>query len=805
MKRQTVCATLRCARPGGCNVPPAAAIRPMLCHSLAAMLSALVAALHPASAAEPVALDQHGHLGQVFSTTGSLRALQVVVPTWGNPSVRVTLTLWDSTARVQRLATRQFTNVADNATVRLPVSPPAPPGVYYWELSDPPSNGRAGVYAIPADPPRPGWAAIFADRVDPSRCLQFTTEESLPAAAWIALLRTATDDHLITEAGRALASDAPPSSLATLAPLLADQRRAHAVRMVFESIPDPEADRLLCAALGSTTGQCRLGIILSLGRRRTPDAVNSLAPLLADADPTIADAAAWALGEIAVPAAGESLLSALTNVEARPGQAQRRAAADAAVVAARRLAPLDPSLARRLLDAVASTPHAAAAAEFALLEQCRLNPAAAPPQLAEWATAEDPRRRHLALWLIQNDLVGSNLTAALIAQTSALPPHVMPGWVAALARRADPAHWNALFSFLQSAAPEIRLAALTAIPDWPPDAEVTSHLLALLDSPDPSTANATATLLRRLPWREVDQAIAARLAPVGAHTNDALLRLAARRATPAALPALLTAARAHPDPDLRAECIRAVGRLATPSVHEALADLAVRAGEDERLLAAIAQAWRDLLGRTPDRDRAIGRLRARWQRLTPAARITTLNIAQTAGGQVALELVIAALDDETPEVRTEAGRRLAEWTSPEAVPALTALARRLPGDDPQRARLLAGALRLCAAASVPPAERAAWLQQLHPLLRTPAERHAWLAAAVLPNPALIALARRWLGEPAVRTETATALLAMCEPLLGTDHAADAIAALREVATATDLPEASNRARDLLRRAGDAVP
>ena len=83
-----------------------------------------------------------------------------------------------------------------------------------------------------------------------------------------------------------------------LAALLGEERTSHAARYALEAMPCAEAGAALREAAGKTSGSIKAGLIDSLGWRRDRQAVPWLAPLLADADLTIASAAASALGRI---------------------------------------------------------------------------------------------------------------------------------------------------------------------------------------------------------------------------------------------------------------------------------------------------------------------------------------------------------------------------------------------------------------------------------------------------------------------------------------------------------------------------
>lgn len=86
-----------------------------------------------------------------------------------------------------------------------------------------------------------------------------------------------------------------------LAALLTDEKLAHMARYALEPMPFPEAGAALRAALDTTTGGFKVGVINSLAGRKDKEAVPALAALLGDPDTDTAQAAAGALAKIAVP------------------------------------------------------------------------------------------------------------------------------------------------------------------------------------------------------------------------------------------------------------------------------------------------------------------------------------------------------------------------------------------------------------------------------------------------------------------------------------------------------------------------
>ena len=124
-----------------------------------------------------------------------------------------------------------------------------------------------------------------------------------------------------------------PASVPALARLLADAPLSYAARGALEAIATPRAVRALRGSLGQLTGGPKAGVIRSLGALRDARSVSALSRLLDDPNPEIAASASAALGNIASPAAAESLRSALPKA----GEPLRPTLFDAGLNCAERL------------------------------------------------------------------------------------------------------------------------------------------------------------------------------------------------------------------------------------------------------------------------------------------------------------------------------------------------------------------------------------------------------------------------------------------------------------------------------------
>lgn len=157
-----------------------------------------------------------------------------------------------------------------------------------------------------------------------------------------------------------------PACVETLAALLAEPDLAHAALNALRAIPGEAATGALRRSLDQPVGPALVGVITALGQRRDAASVEALSALISRADPQVASAAAWALGEIGTPVAGRALRNFLPGAPA----AVRPALADACLACARHLRdPGETRAARALLDALlaANPPFHVRAAALRLL------------------------------------------------------------------------------------------------------------------------------------------------------------------------------------------------------------------------------------------------------------------------------------------------------------------------------------------------------------------------------------------------------------------------------------------------------
>ncbi len=130
-----------------------------------------------------------------------------------------------------------------------------------------------------------------------------------------------------------LATIGGEASIPGLSALLAHPRLATCARTALEGIPSAQASKALRYALSKLEGLAKIGVIISLGVRRDPDAARALTALLRNPDPVVQSAAAAALGEIGTDKSAKALRAFLPKAS----QPIRQQVGDACLVCAERL------------------------------------------------------------------------------------------------------------------------------------------------------------------------------------------------------------------------------------------------------------------------------------------------------------------------------------------------------------------------------------------------------------------------------------------------------------------------------------
>ncbi len=564
----------------------------------------------------------------------------------------------------------------------------------------------------------------------------------------MAVLQSDADWGHKQEACRRLREIGTQASIPALAALLPDESLSHLARFALESMPYPEIDAIFRDALGTTSGLCRIGAIISIGARRDADAVPLLLPLLTEPDVETARAAAGTLGRIATPEAIERLLAyradAPVAVSAAVNEGVLAAAEHCAAEGnARRAAEIYAGL------LASDAPLAVRLGAFRGLAYAR--PANAQAQILEALRGDDAVFRDLAAQLVA-ETEGREQTEAY---ARALPGLSAGGQVAlmrGLATRGDLAARPAAIELTKSTDTRVQVAAINALGALGSSGDDVATLVAFLSSTDEAATEAAYDALVSMRGDAVDPALASSIAGAAPAVHATLLELLANRRAEQAVPSALEGLTAG-EVDVRTAALDALGLLGGPveapvviGVLTKTADPSERGSAENALHAMGARKGEEVLPAILEAMDGSG----------PDAHLTLLHAAAGIGTTRALDAVLAAMKDAHPEIASEAMRILSNWAALDAAPHLEALAG---GEELTPYVLgLRGFVRL-AQEQAQGAQQQEMLGKALQLARRPEEVKLVLGAwGALPEPGALATLMPYLEQADVRNEAALALI-----------------------------------------------
>ena len=441
-------------------------------------------------------------------------------------------------------------------------------------------------------------------------------------------------------------------SVPALAPLLADKELASWARIALEAIPGTAADTALRNALGKLQGRLLVGVINSIAVRRDVHAVDPLIRKLDDTNAPVASAAAVALGHIG----GDKATKALTKSLANAPTGVRSAVAEGCILCAERfLANDETAQAVKLYDMVrkADVPdqrHLEAIRGAILARQ-----AAGLPLLIEQLRSEDKKRLGIALRTAR-EVPGRNVTEALAVELNRLNSDRRPLLLLALADRSDSAVLPAVQKATQSGPKDLRITAINILIRLG-DVSCVPILLDAAIEDDAELQQAAAETLVRLPGKDVDADLLARLQQARGKLQQVLIELAGQRQIGQALPAVVSSLR-DVDAGIRRAAVRTISIIGQD---QQMADLVKMLGKTKNSSerAGIKKALLAISGRCG--VKCIPHLKPLTKSRDNELHIIGLHALAIVGGSDALVAVKSAIETAEPTVQDEAVRILSNW------------------------------------------------------------------------------------------------------------------------------------------------
>ena len=561
------------------------------------------------------------------------------------------------------------------------------------------------------------------------------------------------------------------AAVPALAPLLTDPRLSDMARYALEGVPGKAAEKALLSALPSCSGLVRVGIINTLGARRSKAAVPFLAEPLAADDVDAARAAAAALGKIATRKAAATLADGLGDA-----RDDRRPALDHALLACADALLAHPGglenrareqggeICKTLFASATQAPDDVRAGAFCSLV---LSQGGIGLDMAVDALVRNREYLRYAAARVARDLPGAEVAPAFATALHAMRPANQIVTIEALAARGDKAALRAVLDCASCQNEEVRLAAVEALEVLgDPTAVLPLAGIAAGAEPNSPLQKAARCSLDRVSAAGVDAMTECQVSRAEAPVRAELVRALGTRGVRPAVPTLLRAAR-DDDSAVRRSALKALALLAEP-MH--LRDVV------RLLLAAEAEAESDALGRiTVSVSRRIQDPAQQPQAVLEAlggdirveARCALLNALGKIAAPAGLAVLYAALDQQNDDVRKAAIRALAAW--PDASP--LARLRQISKDSPdpvQRALALRGyARQLALPSDRPTSDTLLMYGEALALATGDQERKALLRGlGDLPHPETLRILGSNIGDTAVGAEAVASATKLLQALDG---------------------------------------
>ena len=577
---------------------------------------------------------------------------------------------------------------------------------------------------------------------------------------------------------RKLGESGTPEAVPALASLLDHDVLGAYARSGLERIPDPSAPAALRAALETTEGERRIGVISSLAALQDEKAVGRLIGITGDDDDAVAHAALLALGRVATPEALAAVRSALAS--------GRDGAGPAGLLAAEQLwarGRTDEAMA--LYDAVRAAdvpaPSRLGATRGAILTRGSV------PFLIEQLRSDDPAIREVAL-LTLREMPSSALADALHAELASATPDLRVQLILALKDCHNPASFAVVRTQLGSDSQATRLAALTVASTVGHGPELATTLLDVVQARrSPEERQAALDLLARMEGgEEVDVVILKRLRQArSAEVREDTIRILGDRRSPAAVDDLLDQARDE-NPEIRVAALRAMRRMVGPQEVPALISLIEAETEDSVRMAAVPALVSACGDDQPSGERVLAELK---RASDPDDRDVWTRVVTAVGYSAALPTVLAGLDGDDPQRVTWTITRLGEWPDPAPIEPLLAVMESSPLEDARR-RACSAVIRLTTNAADqrqrPDDVLMGWFGRADAAVETVGEKRQLLSGiARVHTVGSLRLLEPYLEDPEVRGEALYALLAIGSPLVKAGQHAAVGRVLPEEATIQD--------------------
>lgn len=623
---------------------------------------------------------------------------------------------------------------------------------------------------------------------------------SLPAADQTSPLVTRNQDALLqviqssgsrkdkADACRELAVVGDRKAVPALVPLLSNEELSHYARHALETMRGSEVDTALRNELSKVKGRLLVGVIASLGVRKDAKAVKPLSELLGDNDPQVAQAAARALGSIGEAPGARAIESALPKT----APANRLAFSEGLLRCAEAFTAKG-----KTKDAIAMYDRLLKVSD--LPEQVRLGAlrgsivtrGTKDLGLLRESLASGDRIRFSAAVTAALELAGPEVARVLVASLTGLQVDNQIVVLQALGSLGDSLAVPALNGLAKAGTTKVRVEAvraLAAIGQGP----AVPVLVGLLTDADREISQEALEGLAGVPGRDADAAALNLIKSSKPEQRISGINLAGRRRMTSAAPALVIAA-SDADLKVRSAALQRLEKLGTSAEVPDLIKLVLRTSSAQDL-SGLTDALSSICTQAGSPATTTDQIIVALAKAQPAQKSALLTVLGSVGGNKALALVQAALNDTQPEVKKAALQALAGWPDTAAMPELLRIAR-TGGDSTERGTALRGYVRLARESGASAEDKLKQLSEAATLATNTQEKMLVLAGlGDVPSVDALKLAASNLSDAEVAEEASAVTVKIAEKL-DAKHGAEIGTALNQVlktAKSTQVKEAARK-------------
>ncbi|HEX4415568.1 MAG TPA: HEAT repeat domain-containing protein [Lacipirellulaceae bacterium] len=574
-----------------------------------------------------------------------------------------------------------------------------------------------------------------------------------------------------------------------LAKLLSDEQLSSWSRIALEAIPDTACDTVLIDGAKTLRGKLLVGVINSLGVRRSSAAVDVLTVKLKGDDADAIAAAGVALGKIG----GDKATSALRESLASSNRDARNAAAEGYILCAERLNASGKkndaaSLYNRVRTADVSKQHLLEATRGEIV--AKGNDGAA--LLVEQLKSHDRKRFNLGL-KVSRELAGQKVTDALAAELKDAPAERAALIITALGDRATDKLPAAVVDAAQHGEKPIKLAAIEVFGRVGQGAMVPA-LLEIAAGDDTELAAAAKTALDKMPGTQADSDLVHRLSSTHGKSLDVLIHVIGQRRIDAVKD--LIEIYHGSDESARNAALLALGSTIEPQDLPLLIK-EVKASQNTQDGDRAEKALQTACVRMPDREATAGQLAEAMGGASTESKARFLRILGAMGGPKALATIAVAVRENDPELRDVGTQVLGQWMTADAAPLLLEIAKS-PAQDKFQGRALRGYLRIARQQKMPDAERLGMFREGMEISKRAEDRQLTLDILKrCPSAETVQLASSYMEDKQLRQHAVETAIFIAEKIKDKDPTAAKLAA-EKVLKAEPTGKLADRARALTR-------